>query len=156
MAYQPEIRYINAYVSGTMAYQVESAPVRKKKRVKLPQMRQVKKTVISVDPVAICGIFAAAVLMVLLLVGFAKLQDAKAETVAMKQYVTALEQKNLQLQDAYDSGYDLEEIKNIALAMGMVPSTQVPQISVEITVPQQVVEPTAWESFCAFLTGLFA
>lgn len=155
MARQPEVRYINAYVSGTMAYQLE-APERKKKQVKLPKMRRQKKTVIALDPVAIGGIVVAAAMLVLLLVGFVRLQDARAEVMQLQDYVSSLQQENETLQDTYASGYDLEEIEKIALAMGMVPSSEVTRISVSVTVPYEEPESTAWESFCAFLTGLFA
>ena len=155
MARQPEIQYINAYVSGTMAYQLEE-PVRKKKRVSLPKMRKEKKTVIAIDPVAIGGIVVAVAMLVLLLVGFVRLQDARAEVLALENYVTALEQKNEELQDTYAAGYDLAEIEKIALAMGLVPSSQVEHLTIEVMIPQEATEPTAWESFYAFLTGLFA
>ena len=154
MARQPEIKYINAYVSGTMAYQLE-APVRKK-QVKLPKMRRQKKTVIALDPVAIGGIVVAAAMLVLLLVGFVRLQDARTEVLQLQNYVSSLQQENATLQDTYASGYDLNEIEKIALAMGLVPSSEVTQISVTVTVPHTEPEPTAWESFYAFLTGLFA
>lgn len=156
MARQPEIQYINAYVSGSMAYQMEVQPVRKKKKARLPKARREKKFVVALDPVAICGIAVAAVMLVLLVVGFVRLQSAREDVYALQSYVNTLEQQNQQLQNTYASGYDLEEIEKIAFAMGMVPSSQVPHISVEIMVPQEVPEPTAWESFCAFLTGLFA
>ena len=155
MARQPEIQYINAYVSGTMAYQLEE-PVRKKKRVYLPKMRKEKKTVIAIDPVAIGGIVVAVAMLVLLLVGFVRLQDARAEVLALENYVIALEQKNEELQDTYAAGYDLAEIEKIALAMGLVPSSQVEHLTIEVMIPQEATEPTAWESFYAFLTGLFA
>lgn len=155
MARQPEIRYINAYVSGTMAYRLEE-PVTKKKQVKLPQMRRRKKTVVALDPVAIGGIVVAGIMLVLLLAAFVRLQNARTEVKQLQNYVSVLQQENLELQDTYAFGYDLEEIEKIALAMGMVPSSQVPQISVSVTVPHAAPEPTAWESFCAFLTGLFA
>ncbi len=155
MARQPEIQYINAYVSGSMAYQLE-APARKKKQVRLPKMRRQRKTVIAVDPVAIGGIVIAAVMLVLLLVGFVRLETAKAEVQHLENYVHSLQQQTAELRDTYTSGYDLEEIEKIALAMGLVPSSQVPHISLPVTVPQIEEEPTAWESFRAFLTGLFA
>ncbi len=156
MARQPEIRYINAYVSGSMAYQLEAEPVRRKKKVTLPKMRREKKTVIALDPVAVGGIAVAVVMLVLLLVGFVRLQSARTDVRSLENYVSSLEQQNQQLQDTYSSGYDLEEIEKIALAMGLVPASQVQQISVEVTIPHEVAEPTAWENFCAFLTGLFA
>ncbi len=155
MARQPEIQYINAYVSGSTAYQLET-PVRKKKQVKLPKMRRQKKAVIALDPVAVGSIVVAAVMLVLLLVGFARLQNAREQVADMERYVSSLQQQNMQLRDTYTSGYDLDEIEKIALAMGMVPSSQVPQVSVSVTVPHVQQPPTAWESFCAFLMGLFA
>ncbi len=155
MAKQPEIRYINAYVSGSAAYQLDE-PVRKKKQVKLPKMRREKKAVIALDPVAVCGIAAAAVMLVLLLVGFVRLQNARAEVASLENYVSILEQENARLSDTYKAGYDLEEIEKIALAMGLVPSSQVTHISVPVTIPYEAPEPTVWETICAFLTGLFA
>ena len=155
MARQPEIRYINAYVSGNIAYQIEQ-PARKKKRIRLPKPRQEKKTVIAVDPIAVGSIVVAVLLLVLLVTGFVRLQSARAETQALENYVLSLQQENQQLKDTYASGYDLEEIEKIAIAMGMVPASQAQQISLSVTVPEKTPEPTAWESFCAFLTGLFA
>ncbi len=156
MARQPEIQYINAYVSGSMAYQLEAQPVRKKKKVRLPKARREKKLVVALDPVALCGIMVAVVMLVLLFAGFFRLRYARQEAYVLQNYVSTLEQQNQKLHDTYTSGYDLEEIERIALAMGMVPSYQVPNIPVEVVVPHEAPEPTAWESFCAFLTGLFA
>ena len=156
MARQPEIQYINATVCGRSAYQIEPKPLRKKKRVQLPKAKREKMKVVAVDPVALVSIGVACTLFILLVVGFFRLQDARAETVALSNYVSSLQEQNSQLQDTYAAGYDLEEIEKIALAMGKVPASQVPQISVQVQLPAEAEEPTAWESFCAFLTGLFA
>lgn len=156
MENRQEIRYINAYVSGNIAYQLEPKAQPKRKHAVLPKQHKEKKTVIRVDPVAIGGIAIALVLLVLLGVGFVRLQTAQAEAKALEDYVVSLQEKNDRLYAEYSAGYDLAEIEKIALAMGMVPSSQVPHISMDVTVPQQEAEPTAWENFCAFLTGLFA
>ena len=155
MARQPEIQYINAAVCGSSAYQLDVKPLRKKK-AQLPKMKRQKRKVIAIDPVALMSIGVACVLFVLMVVGFCRLQDARAETAALSNYVSTLQEQNSQLQDTYEAGYDLEEIEKIALAMGKVPASQVPQISVQVEVPEKVEEPTAWENFYAFLTGLFA
>lgn len=155
MARQPEIQYINAAVCGSSAYQLDVKPLRKKK-AQLPKMKRQKKKVVAIDPVALMSIGVACVLFVLMVVGFCRLQDARAETAALSNYVNTLQERNSQLQDTYEAGYDLEEIEKIALAMGKVPASQVPQISVQVEVPEKVEEPTAWENFYAFLTGLFA
>ena len=154
MARQPDIQYINAYVSGSMAYQVEKRPV--KKQVELPKMRRKKRLVVRVDPVAVLGIVAAVVLLVALCVGFFRLQDARAETASLHHYIQQLQEENQALQNTYEAGYDLDEVAKIASAMGMVPVEELPSMNISVHVPQVVEEPTGWESFRTFLAGLFA
>jgi hypothetical protein len=112
--------------------------------------------VLHVDPVSVGGILVAAVMLVLLVVGFVRLQDARAEAVVLESYVQDLRLENQQLAQSYKEGYDLEEIRQIALAMGMIPASEAQTIAIPVSVPQEIPEPTAWENFCAFLTGLFA
>lgn len=156
MGRNPEIRYINTYVSGSAAYQLEPGLPQQKKQVKLPRPRREEKKVIRLDPVAIMGIIVAVVLLVLLVAGFARLEAAQAEARTLNAYVSALQEQNRKLQDTYASGYDLEEIREIALAMGMVPADELRHIQTELVIPPQPEEPDAWEALCTFLTGLFA
>ena len=155
MAMQPEIRYINAYVSGTAACQPEKKP-QKKQSVRLPKAKKQQKLVIPVDMIAVGGILAAVILSVALLVGLTQMHQAQQEARALKDYAISLQEENQQLQDTYTSGYNLEEIRDIALKMGMVPVEDVPHMQIQLTAPQQVQQPTAWESFWAFMVGLFA
>ena len=155
MAMQPEIRYINSYVSGNVAYQPKKNP-QKKPAVQLPKARKQQKYVIPVDMMAVCGIFTALVLSVMLIVGVSQMFQAQREAQQMKEYALSLQAENEQLQEVYEASYDLEEIRQIALAMGMVPVEEVTHLQVQLTVPEQVQEVTAWESFCAFMVGLFA
>ena len=155
MAMQPEVRYINAYVSGTAACQPEKKP-QKKQSVRLPKAKKQQKLVIPVDMVAVGGILAAVILSIALLVGLTQMHQAQQEARALKDYTISLQEENQQLQDTYTSGYNLEEIRDIALKMGMVPVEDVPHMQIQLTAPQQVQQPTAWESFWAFMVGLFA
>lgn len=155
MAMQPEVRYINAYVSGTAACQPEKKP-QKKQSARLPKAKKQQKLVIPVDLVAVGGILAAVVLCISLLVGLTQMNQAQQEANALKDYAISLQEENQQLKDTYTSGYDLEEIRDIALKMGMVPVEDVAHMQIQLTAPQQVQEPTAWESFWAFMVGLFA
>lgn len=155
MAMQPEVRYINAYVSGTAACQPEKKP-QKKQSVRLPKAKKQQKLVIPVDMVAVGGILAAVILSIALLVGLTQMHQAQQEARALKDYAISLQEENQQLQDTYTSGYNLEEIRDIALKMGMVPVEDVPHMQIQLTAPQQVQQPTAWESFWAFMVGLFA
>ena len=155
MAMQPEVRYINAYVSGTAACQPERKP-QKKQSVRLPKARKQQKLVIPVDMVAVGSIIAALVLSIALVVGLTQMHQAQQEATALKDYAISLQEENQQLKDTYTSGYDLEEIRDIALKMGMVPVEDVPHMQIQLTAPQQVEEPTVWESFWAFMVGMFA
>ena len=155
MAKQREIQYVNAYVSGSMAYRMDTAAERKK-TVKLPKPRSKKKLVIAVDPAAVAGILVAGLLLVLMAVGWFRLQDAKQEAYVLQNYVASLQGENKELKDTYASSYDAEEVEAIAKTMGMVPMEQVETIYLEVSVPQLKEEPTAWQAFCTFLAGLFA
>ena len=157
MARQPEIWYINSAVCGSSAYQLETKPLAKK-QVKLPKpkAKKVKKTVIAIDPVAIMSIGVAMVLMVLMVVGFVQLQTARAEAVALDRYVDTLQIQNEQLLATYENGYDLQEVEQIATAMGKVSVSEVEHLTMEVHVPVEEVEPNTWERLYAFLTGLFA
>ena len=54
MAKQREIQYVNAYVSGSVAYKM--AMPEQRKTAKLPKPRRKNLLVIHVDPAAVCGI----------------------------------------------------------------------------------------------------
>ena len=155
MARQPEVRYINAYISGSVAYQPERKP-QKKQTVRLPKARKAKRKVVVVDVAALGGIVAAVVLAIAMIVNVVQLNQAQAEANQLRAYVESLQAENAQLQDTYASNYDMEEIRDIALTIGMVPAEQVTHLQMQMVHPQVVKEPTAWESFWAFMVGLFA
>ena len=150
MAMQPEIRYINAYVSGTAAPQPEKRP-QKRSSAQLPKIKKQQRYVIPVDLVALGGILAAVVLVIMLTVGLVQMSQAQQEARIYREYAMSLQEENAQLQDTYKSGYDLEEVRQIATAMGMVPVEQVPHLQMQVTEPQVTQEPTPWESFWTFL-----
>ena len=154
MANYTEVRYINAYVSGSAACMVQTKA--QKKSALMPKFRPKKKVVLAVDPVAIFGILVASVMVVMLMVGFMTLNRVNEEAAAMEQYVQNLQEENISLQTTYENGYDLEQVRQIAQAMGMVSIEDVPHISLNVSVPVQEAEPTPWETFVTFLTGLFA
>lgn len=155
MAKKQAIQYINAYVSGSTAYELTPKPA-PKKRVRLPKPRREQKLLLRIYPAAVLGITAAVVLLVMLTAGVLQLQSARKEVAALETYIQTLNQENARLQQQYENGYDLEEIEKIATAMGYVPITQVPTIPIQVDVPQPVQQPNKWEEFWAFLTELFA
>ncbi len=155
MAKQPQVQYINQYISGTMAYQPEVSP-RHEKKARLPKPRRERKLLIEVRPAALLGIALAVVLLVMLVSGAVQMFAAQREAEQLQAYVQTLQQTNAELANTYASGYDLEEIQDLALAMGMIPAEQAEQTQVSVTLPKETAEPTTWESFVAFFKGLFA
>ena len=154
MAQQPDIQYIRYYTDGSAARKV--APLAPLKTLKLPKIRLKKRITLHVDPLAIAGILMAVVMMVLMAVGVANLNTASQQLQTMESYVQTLTEENVQLNNAFHEGYDLEEIRTTALALGMVPKDQVQHVTIRI--PAEIVEekPSSWERFYTFLTGLFA
>lgn len=155
MARQYEVRYINQYVSGNVACQPEKKTVRKHS-AQLPQMQRKRKQKIAIDVFSLGSIVLAAVLAVMMIAGMVQMNRAQEQAQIMRSYVSTLQAENKQLKDTYASGYDLEEIRDIALTMGMVPIEEVPHLQMQLQVPEIEDAPTGWENFWAFLIGMFA
>ena len=155
MARETEVRYISYYMVGSAACQVEPFDYRKKE-VKLPKQRKKKRIVLYVDPMAVLGIVVAFTMFILMIAGIVRLSLLTNEAQRMGDYAATLQVQNEALRETYEAGYDLEEIRQIAQARGMVPVEEAQQVQIRLRVPPQVEEPSAWESFLTFLTGLFA
>lgn len=154
MARRPDVRYIHYYTDGSAAYQLE--PVKTPKTRQVPRTVKKKKITLYVDPLAIAGIVVAVIMLVLMLIGVVQLRTARQQTAAMAEYVEDLNEQNQSLQAVYDAGYELEDIKWMADALGMVPVEQVEHITVQAPAEEIQPEPGIWERFCTYLTSLFA
>lgn len=156
MAKKTEIQYIHLYTEGSTARSAELTPARKKCRTKLPKPRKARKLLIRVDPIAGCGMVIACVMMLLMLVGIVQLGQAQREAQRVSRYLAQLEEQNAALQSEYESGYDLESIEEMALALGLVPEEQVRHVTVQLEEPQPEVQTGWWQRVTTFLTELFA
>ena len=154
MAQQLDVRYVNYYCAGSSALKV--TPAIPLETVTLPRKRKAKKLVLRVDPVACAGILLAGVMLVLMTVGFVQLNMVREEAAVMAEYVQTLQQENDELSLAFESGYNLEEVKEVALALGMVPEDQVRHISIPADAPVQEAENSAWHNFWASVVDFFA
>ena len=152
MARQHQIQYVSFYTAGSEARKIDWQPV--KKQVNLPQPLRAKRKVVYVDPVANIGIFVAVVMLVVMLVGVVRFAGVHNERVQLQNYVSTLQQKNETLSDNYYSGFDPEEIRQIALAKGYIPAEQAQVLYV--AVPETAEQPEETGSLWAFLLRLFA
>ena len=151
------IQYVNFYTDGSSAKKL--APVRNTAAPQLPKPKKHKRRVIYVDPVATLGILVAVSLLIMMCVGLSRLSQERQQARAMAQYVEYLDAKNQELTQQYHSGYDLEEVERTALALGMKPREQVPQLVVQIPAEELPAAPqkiTLLTRLSTMLSGLFA
>ena len=157
MARKAEVRYVNFYNVGSSAYKLDTIPAPQKKQTKAPaKQRKAKKILLRVDPIAAAGVCLAFVMLIMMTVGLVRLSDARKQATQMQSYVTQLEAKNRVLDAKYHAGFDPDEIRDVAMHMGMVPMEQAYQIQIHVPVAEPVQEPTVWETVYTFLVGLFA
>ena len=155
MARKHDILYVNFYTDGSAARKIAPAFPESRPQPK-PRSHKQKKIVIHVDPVAICSIMVAAVLLIMMAVGLTQFQNARQETERMEQYLQTLTEKNEALSSQYAENVDLDAVERTALALGMVPKSEAQSISIQLSSIQQPVQSSVWDQFVAFLTNLFA
>lgn len=138
MNQKPKIQYIGQfYVHGSEARALELQEEKKQAKTKLPLAKLETIEKIYVDPVALAGIAVAVLMLVVMILGAVQLQSDWAEYQRMEDYVTDLRTENALLAHNYRAGYDLEDIEMKALAMGLVPSSELKTISVTVTAPEK-------------------
>ncbi len=156
MAQKNEILYVNFYTDGSAARKVAPAFPAAQPRKK-PTAKRHKKTVIYLDPVAVCSLLVAGVLLIMMAVGLTQLQTAREEALIMENYVRQLEAENQALNEEFNAKVNLESVEQSAQVLGMVPksSVQSTPIQVETVQPEEPAE-TFFGQVYAFLTNLFA
>ena len=157
MANKPKIQYVGQfYVYGSEAQKVALDAQKKKAKTLLPLPNLDKHRRIYVDPVAVCGLIMAVVLFTVMVMGALQIQSDWTEFRAAKEYLQTMESENRALENKYHAEYNLDEVRSIAESMGMVPVADVPHLNITVTVPVPGTEPTQWENFVWFMSGLFA
>ena len=156
MANRVQIQYVEYYTQDNTAKRV--APAILLHTGAIPQIKKRKVYRIYIDPVATLGVVVAVSMMIMMIVGLSNLSSEQKRLEVMEQQVRVLRQENMDLQARYDKELNLDEVKEIALALGMVPGRDVAHSSIEVEMPQ-VEEPariSIWNRIGTFLTGLFA
>ena len=156
MAKKYGIEYVNFYTDGSAARKI--APALRSVKAMLPKPKKHRRKVIYLDPVAVLGTAVAVCMMIMMFVGLARLSAVRQETMAMEQYVHQLQQENEQLSQQYHEGYDIEEVERTALALGMVPKSQVQKTQIYMSAPAEEAAQnmSIWEQIATFLSSLLA
>lgn len=158
MGKKPDIQYIDKfYVHGSEARVLELKPKRRIIKTVLPLSAPDTTVKIAVDPVALCGIVVAVAMLVLLAVGAVQYAQVCSQYQDMRDYVVATQNRNVELNQKYEEGYNLADIEQQALALGMIPASEATVIRVgKVEVPQREPEMTFWEEMRWLMEGLFA
>ncbi len=150
-----QVQYVQYTTYGNTARKIVQAPAEKKAVLPKVHSKQ-KRKVICIDPVAVLSIAIAFCLVLTMTVGIIQFTSARKDVAELEEYVAELSVRNEQLQEAYEAGYDLQEIEKSAQALGMVPRDQVQTVSIQVTGQQEEQTLTLWEQIGTFLTTLFA
>ena len=154
MANQIEIKYIDFSTEGNAARKFAPVP---RKKAQLPDAKRKTRYVLTIDPLAMIGIVLAVCMIVFMGIGMYRLEQAQEQNLQMAQYVESLSEKNATLREEFNSVCDLEQVRELALALGMIPKMEAPQTGITMYVPEETVEtPSLWEQIGIFLAGLFA
>ena len=157
MVQKPKIQYVGQfYVHGSEARALQLQEEKRQVKTKLPlaQIQKIEK--IYIDPVALAGIAVAVVMLVTMVLGAIQIKRDWDQYERVSSYVSELKRENARLSHAYHLSYDLEDIKTKALAMGMVPKSELQTMAITVTVPEPEVKLTRMDEIRFFLEGLFA
>lgn len=142
MAKRDEIQYVRYYAYGSTAVKAQPGQRRRTEAENRP-VPKAASTPILFSPVAVFGAAVAVVMLVLVLVGFVQLNRLNNEIQTMELYMSSLKSENYALNKEYQAGFDLDEIRTAAEAMGLVPIDQVEHVTIHIPEPE-VVEELSW------------
>ena len=157
MNQKPKIQYVGQfYIHGSEARQLQLQEEKRQAKTKLPLARIQRIEKVYVDPVALAGIAVAVVMLVTMVLGALQIQRDWEQYEQVSAYVSELKKENARKNHAYRLSYDLKDIESKALAMGLVPKSELQTATVVVTVPEPEPEMTRIEEIRLFLEGLFA
>ena len=157
MLAKPDIQYVTQFYSyGSEAKVLELKPAQKKKKYTLPMAKPQQKICIQVDPVAWAGILIAVVMVVLMAVSVNSYLDVCADYAVMNNHVIELQNFNVEKQQEYAGMYDPDDIREKALALGMIPMEEAEVVFISPVIPEPEPEESWYENISWFLSGLFA
>ena len=153
MARNGKIEYVRYYNSDSLARNLEPEEPRRARRPK-PKPKA-ERIPIAFDPVAVFGTAVALAMFVCVVIGFFQINGVNDRLADMERQISTLKSQQYALEKEYASEIDLEEIRQTALAMGLVPVDSVRHIT--ITVPEPVEEPSVpwWQELWLDFKSMF-
>lgn len=160
MARNADIQYIqHVYTSGTAARKLAHKKAVRKSPLPHFEPKNLEpdqKITISIDPLSVCAIAFAIILVVVMVVSLMQFSAAYQENVALQEYVFELRNTKAQLESVYRSSFDLAKVEAQASALGMIPAEEAQILQISGAIPAEAAEPTTWETIRLFFRELFA
>ena len=157
MAQKPKIQYVGQfYVHGSEARALELEEERRRAKARRPLARLQQVELIYVDPVAVVSIVVSLIMLATMVTGAMALKEDWAEYEQMAIYVSYLNKQNAELEKEYRAGYDLEDVRSKALALGLVPRDQLESRTVTVTMPVKEPQISRVEQIKMFFEDMFA
>ena len=160
MARNADIQYIqHVYTSGTAARKLTHKKAVRKSPLPHFEPKNLEpdqKITISIDPLSVCAIAFAIILVVVMVVSLMQFSAAYQENVALQEYVFELRNTKAQLESVYRSSFDLAKVEAQAIAIGMIPAEEAQILQISGAIPAEAAEPTTWETIRLFFRELFA
>lgn len=155
MARQPDIQYVQMYHYGSTARKLELlTPERKHYRLptQQPKRQQVKKP--SFTALEVCSVAVAVFMLFAMTIGLLQVGIMSSRQQELQVYMDTLTAECADLRVAYENAYDLEQVEQRALQMGLVDGAQAHHVSLEGSVLPQ--EPEQQPGIAEILEELFA
>lgn len=153
MANRTNDRYIRYYTPGAAAPKIE----RRTDPKHLPKAPAAPKRIpIPFNPATVLGTAVAVLLLVCIVVGMFMLHDINTQVQKVETQVNELKEERAELLTEFRAGYDPEEIRVAAAALGMIPAEEAVHITASVEVPAQE-QPLNWlEQLIQDFQDLFA
>ena len=158
MARNADIQYIRH--DYTRKAHPQKQPTKKRKFqnpfFRLRMLQDGENLIIKVEALPLLTILAAIGLSALMVVNLFHFSQAHQEKVALQEYIYDLRNEQVRLEKIYYEGFDLDEIRVQALALGMIPAEEAEVLPISGEVPEPSVDPTLRERIEEIFRELFA
>lgn len=158
MARQPDIQYIQMYNYGSTARKIAPRPQARKEKYQLPEQlprkAQVRQKLL--DPLSVCAIALACVMLVALVIGVSQLGELTVRRYELRQHIETLDRQQANLHKLYEETYDFREVEFRAYQMGMIGGDEAVHVQMDAVNPEPQQEPGFMEQLQQLFEELFA
>ena len=101
-------------------------------------------------------LLVAVVMIMVMAVGLVDFRAAVAENNAVSARLEAVRNEHIMLEYEYHTSYDVAEVEETVLALGMISAEKAPVVAIQVNVPEVQPKYTPWGDFLWSLSCLFA